>query len=422
MLYQLHELRDLFLTPAHTFAEATHTMFTNPFSPITYTDEGRHTAANMEILERLTRRFTKPEFDIDSIQLPNGETVAIEEEVILRNTFCRLLHFNRLVHRSSAKVSCSEDLPKLLLVAPLSGHYATLCRDTVRALLQDHDVYITDWNNAREIPLYLGNFELDDYISYIIQFLTILGPKANVLAVCQPSVPVMAATSIMSANNDPNVPATMTLMGGPIDTRINPTSVNKQAMEKSLDWFNEHIIDTVPIYYPGALRRVCPGFIMLSGFMSMNLERHLDASKSFYNHLIVGDMASASAHRKFYDEYLSVLDMPAEYYLESIRVAFKDHELPKGLMRYKGEKVNPGAITKTALLTIEGELDDISGVGQTKAAHNICKNIPDSMKHAHVHPRVGHYGIFNGKRWRENIMPIVADFIHKNTKADRSKR
>jgi poly(3-hydroxybutyrate) depolymerase len=411
MLYEMYEFNSLMLVPAHMVADATSKILSHPFNAATLSEEGRTIAAGWEVLERVTRRFAKPEFGIESVQVASGAEVKIKQETVKRDVFCRLLHFNRVLDENTKNEKPSDQLKKILVVAPLSGHYATLLRDTVHALLQDHDVYITDWQNARDVPLFFGRFDLDDYIDYVINYIQLLGPNVNVVAVCQPSVPVMAATALMSARQDPMVPRTVTLMGGPIDTRVNPTKVNEQARNESIEWFEENIIANVPWYYPGAVRRVCPGFIMLSGFMSLNLERHMEAHKSFYNHLIQGDESGAENHRKFYDEYLSVLDMPAEYYLQSVNTVFQRHALPKGQMMHRDEKVDLKAIEKTALLTIEGERDDISGVGQTKAAQALCKGIPEDRKMHYEQKAVGHYGIFNGSKWRKHIMPKIRDFV-----------
>ncbi len=411
MLYEMYEFNSLMLAPAHMVADATNKILSHPFNAATLSEEGRTVAAGWELLERVTRRFTKPEFGIESVQVASGVEVKIKQETLKRDVFCRLLHFTRVLDENTKNELPSHKLKKILVVAPLSGHYATLLRDTVHALLQDHDVYITDWQNAREVPLFFGHFDLDDYIDYVINYIQLLGPDVNVVAVCQPSVPVMAATALMSARQDPMVPRSVTLMGGPIDTRVNPTKVNEQARNESIEWFEENIIAHVPWYYPGAMRRVCPGFIMLSGFMSLNLERHMEAHKSFYNHLIQGDESGAENHRKFYDEYLSVLDMPAEYYLQSVNTVFQRHALPKGQMMHRDEKVDLKAIEKTALLTIEGERDDISGLGQTKAAQALCKGIPEDRKMHYEQKSVGHYGIFNGSKWRKHIMPKIRDFV-----------
>jgi poly(3-hydroxybutyrate) depolymerase len=317
--------------------------------------------------------------------------------------FGHLLHFSR-------QVEGRRD-PKVIVVAPMSGHYATLLRGTVEAMLPDHDVYITDWIDARDVSLDHGTFTLDDYIDYLIQFMEFLGPDTHVLAVCQPSVPMMAAVSIMAAEDHPCQPCSMVMMGGPIDTRINPTKVNEMATDKPFSWFENTVIQSVPFNHVGRGRRVYPGFLQLQGFMSMNLERHVGEHLKLFHNMVRGDGDSAEQHREFYDEYLSVMDLPADYYLETIRKVFQEHLLPKGELTSRGRKVDPSKIRRTALMTVEGEKDDITGIGQTKAAHALCTNLPDSMQRYHLQAKVGHYGVFNGRRWREEVYPNVRDFI-----------
>ena len=319
--------------------------------------------------------------------------------------FCRLLRFRR---------ETTLDHPKVLLVAPLSGHHATLLRDTVRAMLPDHDVYITDWLDARLVPLAEGYFHFADYVAYVKDFIRELSPGLHIVSVCQPTVPVLAAISLMADEGDLAQPRSMTMMGGPIDTRCAPTEVNKYAKTRSLRWFDTHVITRVPLKYPGYMRRVYPGFLQHSGFVAMNADRHLQAHIDFYNHLVEGDGESAEAHRQFYDEYNAVMDLPAEYYLETLDMVFMKHALPQGEMTVSGKRVKPSAIRDTALFTIEGELDDISGPGQTEAAHELCRNIPADKKEHFLVPGVGHYGIFSGRRWRETIYPRVRDFIRSN--------
>ena len=406
-LYNLHEMQyAAALTPINMLANASKAFHRNPLSPLTYTDYGRHMAAAAEVLERVTHRYGKPEFGITHT-LVDGKRVEISEEIVDSKPFCRLLHFRKNI---------KKEQPRLLLVAPMSGHHATLLRGTVEAMLPFCDVYITDWFDARNVGLIHGNFHLEDYIAYTIEFTRLLGPEVHLMAVCQPSVPVLIAASVMNEMNDKAAPRSMTLIGGPIDTRVNPTKVNKLAAEKTLSWFEQNVITRVPFNYPGFMRRVYPGFLQLSGFMQLNLDRHIDAHKDLYKHLVQGDGDSASAHRKFYDEYLSVCDLPAEFYLESIDQVFQRHLLPKGEFVYKGKKVKPAAITKTALLTLEGELDDISGVGQTEAAQKICSSLPASMRKHHLQKGVGHYGIFNGRKFREHVVPIIVDFMEKQGK------
>jgi poly(3-hydroxybutyrate) depolymerase len=401
LLYQLYDFQRAALAPLRLTAETLQQTFTHPLWPVSYTPWGRAVAATAEVVERSTRHYRKPEFGLDSVTI-DGAEIAVAEEIAARRTFCNLLHFRRDTTRND---------PRVLLVAPLSGHHATLLRGTVAGLLPEHDVYITDWANAADVPLTGGRFGLDEYIDDLIAFLEFLGPDTHVIAVCQPSVPVLAATAILSADGNPVAPRTMTLMGGPIDTRINPTEVNRHAKRHSLDWFERSVISAVPPAYPGFMRRVYPGFVQLSGFLAMNPNRHLGAVVDHFHHLVRGDGESASAHRRFYDEYLAVMDLTAEFFLETVRVAFQEHDLPRGTMTWRGSPVEPGAIGKTALMTVEGELDDISAPGQTVAAHDICPAIPHDRRRHLLQKGVGHYGIFNGRRWLTEIMPEIRGFI-----------
>lgn len=403
-LYSLHEMQYAALSPLNFLAGASKTFCRHPFSPLSYTDYGRHLAAAAEVFERVTHRYGKPAFGITHTHV-DGKRVEISEEVLENRPFCKLLHF---------KKSSRKEQPKLLIVAPMSGHHATLLRGTVVDLLPFLDVYITDWKDAREVSLAYGDFHLEDYIDYTIDFTRSIGAQTHLLAVCQPSVPVMIAASVMNERKDKCAPRSMTLIGGPIDTRVNPTKVNQLAEQRPLSWFESHVITRVPFNYPGFMRRVYPGFLQLSGFMQLNLDRHITAHKDLYKHLVQGDGESATAHKKFYDEYLSVCDLPAEFYLECIEQVFQKHLLPRGEFIYQGKKVKPEAVTKTALLTLEGELDDISGVGQTQAAQTLCKNLPANMRKHYMQKGVGHYGIFNGRKFREHVVPIIADFIHKH--------
>ncbi len=406
MLYYAYELQRQLAQPVRFWANAVEQIYSSPYNPLTDTWFGKSMAAGSEIVARLAQNYAKPAFGLATTQIGN-EQVAVNEEILVRKPFCQLLRFRRDTTRKD---------PKVLLVAPMSGHYATLLRGTVEALLPEHDVHITDWADAREVPLSDGNFDLDDYIDYIIDFCRYLGPDVHVIAVCQPSVPVMAAASLMAEARDPRQPKSITLMGGPIDTRLSPTAPNDLAMRNSMMWFRQNVISTVPFNYPGAMRRVYPGFLQLTSFISMNLDRHVNAHMRQFEHLIRGDDEGADGHRAFYDEYLAVMDLSADYYLQTIQVVFKEHQLPRGAWVSRGRKIDPSFI-ETALMTVEGELDDISGVGQTKAAHELTPNIPGAR---HVHweqPRVGHYGIFNGRKWREQIMPRVRDFIRANDTA-----
>lgn len=407
MLYHMHELHHAALAPVRLLADTIQQVYTNPWMPVSYTGFGRVVAASCELLERTTRRYRKPEWNLPFTQI-DGEAVAVRPVPVLHRTFGDLLHFER---------DCQREDPVVLLVPPMSGHYATLLRGTVEALLPDHEVYIADWRDAGQVPLTCGTFDLDDYIVYIRDFLNFLGPDTHVMAVCQPSVPVLAAVSLMAAEGDPNQPLSMILMGGPIDTRVNPTAVNEVATRHSLGWFERNVVHTVPIFYPGGGRRVYPGFLQLGGFIGMNLDRHVDAHLKMFSHMVRGDGDSAEQHHQFYDEYMSVMDLPADYYLQTVRTVFQEHALPRGLMTFRGQRIDPGAIRKTALMTVEGERDDISGPGQTKAAHDLCTGLAPGKRRHYLQPKVGHYGIFNGRRWREEILPNVRDFIRTHERS-----
>ena len=404
MLYALHEMHHALLAPWSVWAKTHHELFSHPFSPLAYAPGAKRVAASAELIHRLTRRYEKPEFGLQRA-LVGGVEVAVSERVALRKPFCRLLHFERAAARRD---------PVVLLVAPLSGHFATLLRDTVRALLPDHEVYITDWVDAKMVPIADGAFHLDDYVDYVRDFLRHLGPEVHVVSVCQPTVPVLAAVSLMAADAEPVAPRTMTMMGGPIDARRSPTAVTSLALNRPLSWFDRRLIERVPAKYPGFMRRVYPGFLQHAGFVAMNQDRHADAHWDYYLHLVAGDGESAGAHRRFYDEYNAVLDMPAEYYLDTIRTVFQEFALANGTMRVRGQPVRPQAITRSALLTIEGALDDISGNGQTEAAHALCSGIPARRREHYLVPDVGHYGIFSGRRWRETIAPRIREFIRRH--------
>jgi poly(3-hydroxybutyrate) depolymerase len=401
--YQLYEMAHAALAPARAFSDATHFMFRNPFNPLASTAFGRNVAAGAELFERMTRRYGKPVFGLDTTTV-DGVAHEVFEEIVWTRPFAGLLHFSR------PTVPGHEEQPKLLIVAPMSGHYATLLRGTVEAFLPTHRVYITDWADARMVPLGLGHFDLDDYIDYLQEMLEDLGPGVHTLGVCQPSVPLLAAVALMEANDHPCAPATMTLMGGPIDTRRSPTAVNQLAEKRGVEWFRANCLQTVPFPYPGMGRSVYPGYLQLSGFMAMNMDRHVNAHLDMFNHLVKGDGDSAEKHREFYDEYLAVMDLTAEYYMQTIEKVFVTHQLPKGEMKHRGETVDPKAIRRCGLMTVEGEKDDISGVGQTQAAHDICENIPLAKKQHHLQLGVGHYGVFNGSKFRSQIAPRVCDF------------
>ncbi|MDR7033493.1 polyhydroxyalkanoate depolymerase [Mesorhizobium sp. BE184] len=404
MFYQLYEMNHAALQPARAFAEATRLLYSNPLNPFSHTPWGRSVAASAELFERTTRRYGKPQFGLTST-IVDWKTVPVKEKTVWSKPFCRLIHFEREVPAGRRAD------PKLLIVAPMSGHYATLLRGTVEAMLPHAEVYITDWIDARTVPVSAGRFDLDDYIDYVIDMFHALGPDTHVMAVCQPSVPVLAAVSIMEAEGDRFSPATMTLMGGPIDTRRNPTAVNLLAKDKDLDWFRDNVIMTAPWPVPGFGREVYPGFLQLSGFMTMNLDRHIIAHKDFFMNLVKHDGDGAEKHRDFYDEYLAVMDLTAEFYLQTVDTVFIRHALPKGEMTYRGVPVDPGKIRNVALFTVEGENDDISGLGQTEAAHGLCASLPADMKAHYMQPAVGHYGVFNGSRFRAEIVPRIVDFI-----------
>jgi poly(3-hydroxybutyrate) depolymerase len=404
MLYELHEMQYAALSPFMFWAQAGVGLFSSPYSALSYAPFSRNLAAGYELMIRLGQRYEKPEFGLTTTTV-QGKPVAVSEAIALSKPFCNLLHFKRDIDRQD---------PIVLIVAPLSGHHATLLRDTVRAMLPDFDVYITDWANAKLVPLSEGVFHLNDYIDYVREFVSFLGPDINVVSVCQPTVPVLAAISLMAADNDPCMPRTMTMMGGPIDTRKSPTSVNAFAKKHPLSWFESKVIQRVPAKYPGYMRRVYPGFLQYMGFVAMNPDRHMSSHWDFYQDLVKGDGDSAEGHRRFYDEYNAVLDMPAEYYLDTIKVVFKEHQLPQGKMSVRGQPVRPAAIKDTALFTIEGELDDISGSGQTQAAHDLCTGIPAAQRQHVTVIGAGHYGIFSGRRYREEIYPQIRDFIRKH--------
>ena len=403
MFYQFYELNHAIMAPWRAAADAMRLAYSNPLNPLSQTYLGRTAAAGLEVFERSTRRYGKPEFGLHETII-GDQPISIDEKIVWRQPFCNLIHFERILEKPA------KSDPRVLIVAPMSGHYATLLRGTVEALLPTSDIYITDWIDARMVPLTEGTFDLDDYIEYVIEILHFLGPDTHVIAVCQPAVPVLAAAAIMEARGDALSPASMTLMGGPIDTRINPTAVNKLAKDKPIEWFRDNVVMPVPFPQPGFMRPVYPGFLQLSGFMSMNLDRHINAQKEFFDHLVKHDGDAAEKHREFYDEYLAVMDLTAEFYLQTVDVVFMQHALPKGEMMHRGERVDTQAIRKVALLTVEGENDDISGVGQTEAAQTICSNIPDHMRLHYVQPDVGHYGVFNGSRFRREIAPRIGAF------------
>jgi poly(3-hydroxybutyrate) depolymerase len=404
-LYWLYEMNHAALQPSRAFADVMKLYFKNPLNPWSHTTWGKSVAASCELFERSTRRYGKPEWAINSTMV-GGERVPVHVSCVWERPFCRLLRFERTFANPPQRPQ-----PRVVIVAPMSGHYATLLRGTVEAFLPNHDVYITDWVDARMVPVSEGQFDLDDYIDYVVSILHRLGGNCHMIAVCQPSVPVLAATALMEAANDPYAPRSIVLMGGPIDTRSNPTAVNVLAQERGVEWFRRNVITKVPFPHPGVMRDVYPGFLQLNGFMSMNLDRHLDAHQNLFYHLVKGDGDSAQKHREFYDEYLAVMDLTAEFYLQTVDTVFVRHALPKGEMTHRGTRIDPSKIRNTALLTVEGEKDDISGVGQTEAAHRLCVNIPAERRAHYLQLGVGHYGVFNGSRFRAETAPRIADFM-----------
>jgi len=412
VLYQFNEMQKLALSPVRMAAQLYSQVLRSPFNPISETPQAQTMAAGFDLFAETTQYHGKPDFGITSTTI-DMRTVAVEEENLHRKTFCQLKHFKRDTKRKD---------PKLLIVAPMSGHFATLLRGTVETMVQNHDVYITDWRDAANVPVYEGRFDLDDYIDYIIEYLEILGPETHVMAVCQPGVPVLAAIALMSEDNNPNVPLSMTLMGSPIDTRRHPTEPCKLAMNHSIEWFEHTVINHVPVGYPGAFRRVYPGFLQLSGFVSMNFGRHIEAHMKQFDHLVEGDGDNADRHRAFYAEYNAVMDLTAEYYLQTIETVFQKQSLAKGEMMYRGDRpVRTDMIKKTAVMTVEGELDDISGIGQTVAAHDLCSNLPSAMKIHYEQKGVGHYGVFNGSKFNSEIAPRVSDFILNHEPRNRAR-
>ena len=408
MLYHWYQAGHAAVKPARAAADSYRMFFKNPFNPLTHTSVGRSAAAACKVFERTTRRYDKPVFGITST-IVDGEKLAVNEEVVWQRPFCKLIRFKRAQPASGVEL----DHPRLLLVAPMSGHYATLLRGTVETFLPDHDVYITDWQNARDVPQSAGSFDLDDYVDTVADIFRHFEGDVHVFAVCQPAVPVLAAIADMEAAGDPCVPHSMIIAGGPIDTRRSPTAVNRLAQEKGTEWFRSNVISTVPWPSQGYGRSVYPGFLQLTGFMTMNLDRHMNAHKDLFLHLVHGDGDGVEKHREFYDEYLAVMDLTAEFYLETIASVFVEHRLPRGAMRHRNRKVDLGAIRNVALMTIEGENDDITGKGQCSAALDLCANIPATKKEHFECPKVGHYGVFNGSRFRSEIAPRMGAFLRR---------
>jgi poly(3-hydroxybutyrate) depolymerase len=399
MLYLAYQMQSDIMTPVRAWAS----MAAGSNTPPLLSDHPamRNLTAVYELIARAGLTHTRPPFGIDTVTVGNRE-VEVHEEAAAATPFGTLLHF---------KKDIATTQPRVLLVAPLSGHFATLLRATVRTILPDHDVFITDWHNARDVPLTAGRFGVDEYTDHVIKFLETMGPGSHVLAVCQPCVAVLAAAAVMAQNGNPAQPRSMTLMAGPIDTRVNPTKVNELAKKRTIDWFERTLTASVPLRYPGAFRRVYPGFVQLVAFMSMNIERHVKAHKELYDNLANGELEKAAVTKAFYDEYFAVLDLAAEFYLETVRLIFQDHALPLGELEWHGQKVDPSAIRKTMLLTVEGERDDICAVGQTVAAHDLCSKLRPYLKRHHMQAGVGHYGVFSGTRWEKQIYPILKNVI-----------
>jgi poly(3-hydroxybutyrate) depolymerase len=408
MLYQIYETQRALMAPFSEFASATAKLYTHPLSPFAHAPMAQRISAGLDLMHRLAKEYEKPPFDITHAAV-DGVDVAVQEQVALEKPFCRLLRFKRFTDNPHA-LAAMKNQPTVLVVAPLSGHHSTLLRDTVRSLLHDHKVFITDWTDARMVPAEEGPFHLNDYVKYVQEFIRHIGPLVHVISVCQPTVPVLAAVSLMASAGEVT-PRTLTMMGGPIDARRSPTSVNNLATTKSHEWFENNVIYRVPPNFPGAGRRVYPGFMQHSGFVAMNPNRHLSSHYDYFLDLVRGDEESAEAHRQFYDEYNAVLDMPAEFYLDTIKTVFQDFALVNGTWLVDDQYVRPQDIKHSALMTIEGELDDISGAGQTRAAHDLCKGVPKSRQFHYDVPGAGHYGIFSGRRWREMVYPRVRAFI-----------
>jgi poly(3-hydroxybutyrate) depolymerase len=410
LAYLWYETAHWMLSPVRAATDATRLLFENPANPLSRTPYGRTVAAACELFERTTRRYDKPTFGLDATVVA-GKPAAVTERTVWERPFCRVIAFDRAI------VGEAAPQPKLLIVAPMSGHYATLLRGTVEAFLPTHQVFVTDWVDARLVPLAAGLFDLDDYIDYVMSMARSLGPNLHVLAVCQPSVPVIAAVARMEAESDPLAPRSITLMGGPIDTRRSPTAVNQLAEERGVEWFKRNCIVKVPASYPGFWRDVYPGFLQLSGFMAMNLDRHVTAHGEMFQHLVRGDGDSAEKHRDFYDEYLAVMDLTAEFYMQTVEKVFVDHQLPKGEMMHRGKPVDLMSIRRCAIMAVEGENDDISGVGQTLAALELTPNLAPDKKVYHLQEGVGHYGVFNGRRFRAEIAPRIAAFTRTHDEA-----
>jgi poly(3-hydroxybutyrate) depolymerase len=419
MLYHLYESNHLIAKPWRAMAKVFAGIHNHRFNPLKNSLPVRYMSSQCDLYLALTARYAKPEWNISDTVI-NGARVAIEIETVWQDSFCNLRHFKRDEAAKKHALGKTRNDPRILLIAPLSGHYATLLRGTVEALIPDHEVYITDWVDARTVPVTAGKWDLNDYIDDLMNCLHAIGPKAHIIAICQPGPAALAAVAYMSEHNSPDLPASLTIMGSPIDTRKSPTVPNLLAEKKSYSWFKRNVIHRVPAPNRGAFRKVYPGFLQLGGFITMNKSQHMQAYRGYFNNLVAGDNDNVLKHREFYDEYLAVLDLTAEFYLQTIKDIFQQHKIPKGEFMHHGELIKPECITDVALMTIEGENDDISGIGQTQAAHDLCSNIPAAMKVDYIQPGVGHYGIFNGSRFRKEVRPRINDFIrsHYNAKKE----
>jgi len=411
MLYHAYELTHAALAPMKALCRAENTITENGLNPWAETPPGRALHAAFQLFDGVTGRYGRPAWGIDETTV-EGAVVAVVEEVQVCSLFCDLLRFAK-----DDDVVPTGTQPKVLIVVPLSGHYPTLLRGTVEAMLPDHDVYVTDWRDARDVPVALGGFDLDDYIETVMDALRFLGPDVHVMAVCQPAVPVLAAVALTAAEDDPSQPATMTLMGGPIDARVDPTPANMMIAGRDRGWLESAVVSHVPWPHAGVFRRVYPGFVQLSGFLFKNLERHIDAQVTYFNDLVKGDGDSADQHRAFYEEFLAVMDLPVEFFLQTVERVFQNFDLARGTLTHRGRIVDPAMIRNTALLTVEGGRDDICPPGQTVAAHDLCPNIPADRQDNYLHADVGHYGVFNGRRWRNDIQPRIAAFMAENSRA-----
>jgi len=406
-LYNLYEMNHMAMAPYRAAAKNLQFLYSNPFNPFSSLQVSRSVSAGLGLFERLTRKYEKRGFNINAVDV-NGAKVKVKEKIVKKKAFCNLIHFE--------KEGCDKlKQEKLVIIAPMSGHYATLLRGTVEDTLPFFDVYITDWINPSEVPLTDGGFDLDDFIDYLIEFYELMKGDCHTLAVCQPTVPVAAAIAIMESEGNKNAPKSMILVGGPIDGRINPTMINELADKKPIEWFEQNLISRVPMNYIGAGRKVYPGFLQLAGFISMKPEQHMEKHREYFDDLVKGDGESSDKHEEFYDEYLSVMDLTAEFYLQTIKKVFQDFDLPKGEFVSRGRKVSLADVKKTALLALEGEKDDIAGVGQSKAALKLCSNLAESKKQYHLQMGVGHYGVFNGRKFREFVVPVIRDFVKKQS-------